>query len=239
MVNKIGWCDDTWNPVVGCMNKCPYCYAKKISHRFAKQFSKSTGISQHLFEEFTPVWMEKNFNKRFSSKSTHIFVNSMSDVSYWRKDWLRKVLLRADEMRDKQFMFLTKNYETTLSRFSQMSYLIGDNVHLGFTVTCQKDVDQLKVAVEKYSVPFKYFISVEPIHGYIDLDGFRFDRISQIIVGAESGNRKGKIVPELRWVSYFSHLLFHKNRKLFDPIKLYEKDSLSEVIGGRLVQQRI
>ena len=33
---KIEWCDSTWNPVTGCLNGCPFCYAKKIAERFGK-----------------------------------------------------------------------------------------------------------------------------------------------------------------------------------------------------------
>jgi protein gp37 len=33
--SKIEWCDYTWNPVTGCVNDCPYCYARKIAERFA------------------------------------------------------------------------------------------------------------------------------------------------------------------------------------------------------------
>jgi DNA repair photolyase len=32
---KIDWCTHVWNPVWGCENNCPYCYARKISKRFA------------------------------------------------------------------------------------------------------------------------------------------------------------------------------------------------------------
>jgi len=31
---KIGWCDSTLNPVVGCTFGCSYCYAKKLNDRF-------------------------------------------------------------------------------------------------------------------------------------------------------------------------------------------------------------
>jgi len=34
-MNKIGWCDLTFNPVWGCLNHCEYCYARKIAKRFA------------------------------------------------------------------------------------------------------------------------------------------------------------------------------------------------------------
>lgn len=32
---KIEWADSTWNPVTGCLNDCPYCYARRIATRFA------------------------------------------------------------------------------------------------------------------------------------------------------------------------------------------------------------
>lgn len=32
--SKIEWCKYTWNPVTGCCQGCPYCYAAKIAHRF-------------------------------------------------------------------------------------------------------------------------------------------------------------------------------------------------------------
>jgi len=31
---KIDWCDYTWNPVVGCLHGCPYCYARRMAERF-------------------------------------------------------------------------------------------------------------------------------------------------------------------------------------------------------------
>lgn len=34
--SKIEWCKYTWNPITGCNNGCPYCYAAKIAHRFTK-----------------------------------------------------------------------------------------------------------------------------------------------------------------------------------------------------------
>ncbi len=40
-------------------------------------------------------------------------------------------------------------------------------------------------------------MSLEPLHGPIDLDGTETD---WVIVGAETGNRKGKVIPERAWV---------------------------------------
>lgn len=33
--SKIEWCDYTWNPITGCRHNCPYCYARKMTARFA------------------------------------------------------------------------------------------------------------------------------------------------------------------------------------------------------------
>lgn len=46
---KIEWCDDTWNPVTGCLHNCGYCYAKRIANRFG-------GYSKELASEYqTPI----------------------------------------------------------------------------------------------------------------------------------------------------------------------------------------
>lgn len=33
--SKIEWCDHTWNPITGCRHGCSYCYARKMTARFA------------------------------------------------------------------------------------------------------------------------------------------------------------------------------------------------------------
>jgi protein gp37 len=74
---KIEWCDFTWNPVVGCTGACPYCYARKMAHRFHR--------------DFTPHWVERNFNRAMPKKPSRIFVNSMSDVADWEPTWVQLV----------------------------------------------------------------------------------------------------------------------------------------------------
>ena len=33
--SKIEWCDHTWNPITGCRHNCSYCYARRMTARFA------------------------------------------------------------------------------------------------------------------------------------------------------------------------------------------------------------
>ena len=36
---RIDWADMTWNPVVGCLHGCEYCYARDIAQRFGGHWS--------------------------------------------------------------------------------------------------------------------------------------------------------------------------------------------------------
>lgn len=33
-ITEIEWCDQTWNPITGCLHDCAYCYARGIARRF-------------------------------------------------------------------------------------------------------------------------------------------------------------------------------------------------------------
>ena len=66
---KIEWADEVWNPVWGCLNNCPYCYARSI----AKRFGKTNGE-----QKFIPVWRDSAFNRKFAKSTKRVFVNSMS-----------------------------------------------------------------------------------------------------------------------------------------------------------------
>lgn len=50
MINKtpIEWCTHTWNPVTGCRNGCPYCYARSIANRFGTNRSESIYLKDHV-----------------------------------------------------------------------------------------------------------------------------------------------------------------------------------------------
>ena len=40
---KIEYADYTWNPVSGCLNSCPYCYAQRIANRFGLKYYPKLG----------------------------------------------------------------------------------------------------------------------------------------------------------------------------------------------------
>jgi len=120
---KIEWCDEVWNPVWGCFGECPYCYARKIACRFgrimwkremvfiSKIYNNNLTNPRKLYDaliSFYPVWLESNFQKKFSQNSSKIFVNSMSDIAWWEKKWTKKILKKIKEYPHHRFIILTK-----------------------------------------------------------------------------------------------------------------------------------
>jgi len=54
-------------------------------------------------------------------------------------------------------------------------------------------------ALQAVVVPVR-FISFEPLHSAILFDESDLNDIDWVIIGAETGNRKGKIIPEEEWI---------------------------------------
>ena len=225
MKTKIEWTDATWNPVYGCRHDCFYCYAKKIAYRFREQLSNIFGIPAQVFKNFEPVWIERNFEKEFPENVSHIFVNSMSDIAFWQQNWVDKVIAKIKTYPEKKFMFLTKDLNSVYNLFKRFDN-IPINCYVGATITSNSDLERMNNSSTYYD-----FLSIEPIHERINVSKIR--RCSQIIVGAETGNRKERIIPESEWIEEIKIFCFD-NR-----IRYFEKNSLKPVVNRKLIQERI
>ena len=200
MPTKIEWCDEVWNPVWGCKNNCPYCYAKSIAHRFGKTDEE---------KNFVPTWREGALNKRFTKSTKRVFVNSMSDIMYWEREWMDRVISRIRTMPQIQFIFLTKGGYNAYA-----GYEFPDNVVCGITIT---KPSSFPIKTIGRFFPDKYWLlNIEPIlepfnSGYVADNAKDFD---WIIVGAETGNCKDKVIPERYW---FEWLLKYKTPLFIKP----------------------
>lgn len=223
--NKIGWCSWTWNPVLGCRNSCNYCYARRLSNRMAKPFSKIFNIDASVFQNFEMVWLQHNFDKEIPKDVTHVFVNSMSDIAFWTPKWLELVVKKMQKYPDVKFLFLTKDVKTSVD-LSHSIDVMCKNSFLGVSVS-----NNAQLEAAQSSDCAASFISLEPIQEKIDVKKLRL--FDWVIVGAETGNRKGKVIPQKEWIEEIREYCQLKK------IPLYEKDSLKSIVNRLLIQERI
>ena len=208
-MNKIGWCSETWNPVIGCKNNCSYCYAKRINDRF--KFIENWNI---------PEWREKSFNKKLPKKPQRIFVGSMSEIYYWDEVWIQKVIDKTKQYPQHTFQFLTKH-----PRIYYGWAFPPENCWLGITVTGEEEDIRKKHIFASDNANLEYhnikFISFEPLLQKIYPEFMA--GIDWVICGAETGKRRGKVIPKKEWVEDMVDYCRDKN------IPIYLKDSLKSI----------
>jgi len=229
---KIDWCDRTWNPVTGCLHRCPYCYARKIAQRFSGAYDYTmmhnrqytledvTGWMVHG-EIFTPMQrMNAAGGLRYAPypcgflptlhryrldepqrvrKQKNIFVCSMADLfgAWVPEEWISDVFAACAAAPQHRYLFLTKNPE----RYADVPD--ADNYWFGTTVTNNYDLYSHMRGYDLYYTARKanLFLSIEPIMEKIKMPNRDYsDKIKWVIVGAETGNRKGAVEPKREWI---------------------------------------
>lgn len=230
MSNPIGWCDITLNPISGCLNNCPYCYARKMAHRLKGRYGYPE--DEPFKPAFHPDKLQDIYNLRGAGK--RVFLDSMSDWGSYgvKTDWIGACIDAIREKPEHTFLVLTKRPSMLVSTLINM-FGIPENLWIGVSVTCQEDVQRIYDL--NWMMPDtckNRFVSFEPLHGPIEAD---LSGIGWVIIGAESGNRKGKIVPENEWayrlVEYARNLeipVFVKDN--FAKAKIHSKEFPREMI---------
>lgn len=251
---KIEWCDSTWNPVTGCLHGCEYCYARKIAERFKgsgdlreegsgfwldkdnfevssgiyeTKYALTTGEKPKPFEPYSgkitpyPFGFSPTFHryrldipKKWSEPRT-IFACSMADLfGEWVPDkWIEAVFEACEKAPQHRYLFLTKNpfrYE----QLHQKGILRkSDNMWYGYSATRSK-YDYW------FDSQYNCFVSIEPI-----LENVSIVDTNWVIIGAETGNRKDKIVPQKAWIDNIV------NNCDNNGIPVFMKDSLIPIVG--------
>lgn len=250
--SKIEWCDMSWNPVTGCLNNCEYCYAHKITKRFSNwEFCVGERKKEDLLHDLTekynkfghnepyPFGFEPTFHKyrldepQKIKKPQNIFVCSMADLfGDWVPDeWIAEVFKACKSAPQHNYLFLTKNPV----RYRFITVPKQSSIWLGTTINKNADLGtrgyNLFVAMQGMSDKVKSFLSIEPLQQSLDGKGTFSVEISHlchfhwIIIGAETGNRKGKITPKKEWIDEIATVCDKSQ------IPVFMKDSLIPVVG--------
>lgn len=249
--SKIEWCDHTWNPITGCLNNCPYCYAKRMVVRFTgdlrlnkmaanidyipakgptdtgvyildKPLKNETNHSLIYPFGFEPTYHRYRLNDLDKFKAgSNIFVCAMADMfGEWVPDeWIEEIFTECQARPQHNYMFLTKNPERLSALANAGKLPENKNFWYGSTITkkCQSIFDG--------GIHWNTFISIEPVLEYLDLGRGCFGCTDWIIIGAETGNNKGKIIPEKGWIDNILEIA-----KL-TQIPVFMKDSLIPIVG--------
>ena len=179
--NPIGWCTHTWNPVKGlCPEACEYCYARRIYTRF--HYDPEIRLDE---KELMAPYKLKMPARIFCGSTIEMFHQDIHG------EWLRQIVKVIEDNPQHVFQFLY--------HFSPHRGLFPENCWLGLTVTSYRDGAKALKFSKTYPNHIK-FISFEPLLGDPVMSKEMFENINWIIIGAESGNRKGKIEPRKEWI---------------------------------------
>ena len=243
---KIDWCDSTWNPVTGCLHGCEYCYARGIANRFGTMWKNHSFYDghpvgrTHELEEpavvtatgkkspypfnFEPTLHRYRLNEYKNKKGRNVFVCSMADLfGEWVPDeWIEEVFNACENAPQHNYLFLTKNpkrYERILDRY------MPPNMWFGWSQT--GPMGNKCDFTTHHSI--KTFISIEPL--LEPFKEFHIKGVDWVIIGAETGRRKNKVVPERKWIEHIVNKCRESN------IPVFMKSSLSDIWRELLIQE--
>lgn len=249
--SKIEWCDHTWNPITGCRQDCKYCYARRMTARFAgdirlnkmakKDYSlvPATDGGGDLYVLDAPMMNETGnplvypfgfeptlhrYRMDYPGKlkmGNNIFVGAMSDIfGKWVPDsWLDEIFAVCEKYPIHNYLFLTKYPE----RYAEYGVPVSfDNMWYGTSITKEKDIERISYLPDLENI----FVSIEPLHEDIYPENHRLiDRLDWIIIGAETGQSKDKVIPKAEWIN---KIVVKADSK---KIPVFMKDSLIPIVG--------
>lgn len=215
---KIDWCDCTVNPVVGCQNGCKYCYGEKINCRF-----------QIIKDWRHPEYFADRLKQFDSKKPKSVFIDSMSDIGCWRQEWFDEVMAKIVANPQHRYIALTKRLgeltKREQARFYKTANIRPFNLFVGVSVT-----NNVPFAVQPLGVDF---LSVEPILEAVDIMPYIDKALKLVIVGAETGNRKGKVIPQKKWIDTIVETAD------LHGINVFMKESLRKIMGDDFRQDTL
>ena len=225
--SRIEYVDHTWNPITGCRHDCPYCYARRMAARFAgdvrlnkmakadyqlvnagdgsaavyrleKPMMNETGNSLVYPFGFEPTYHMYRMDMLDKLKmGNNIFVGAMADMfgSWVPDEWIREILDVCMKYPIHNYLFLTKNPR----RYGQVLVpTLKKNMWYGTSVTRETEISRLSHLPAFCNT----FVSIEPLLEdiYPEKNKELIKNVEWIIIGAETGQIIGKVIPSWEWI---------------------------------------
>lgn len=189
--------------------------------------------------EFDPTFHRYKLDEpQHWKKPRTIFVCSMADLfGEWVPDeWIEQVFQACEAAPQHRYMFLTKN-PARFKRLRENGIKLPNGCWIGTSVT--RDAEQADQYTgktgylsENWDTTAKWFASVEPILEKMSRNSIEnLTAMHWVIVGAETGNRKGKIVPQKGWIAEIAEAC----KRYRTPI--FMKESLRGLMGADFKQE--
>ncbi len=200
----------TWNPVIGCLHNCKYCWARRLAE------TRLTHMEKYK-DGFKPNLAEYELKKKF--RKQYVFACDMGDLfgDWVPRDWILKVIDAVKNSPSSYFLFLTKNPR----RYFDILDALPKNLILGVTIETNRNyrVSNAPPQSERYrcmvELPYaRKLVSVEPIMDF-DMDIF-----------VEWIRKIGPIMVHVGYTKFNEHLpepSLVKTRKLMEELKSFTR----------------
>lgn len=217
--SKIDWADDTWNPITGCLKECEYCYARKKSVRFSGDIRLNMASSQYIKEGecfildspfvaetggilnypfgYRPTYHKYRLDYPAGRKNgCNILVSEWGELfgEWVPEEWIKNVIDSCIKYPEHKYLFLTKNPTRYIELFEKGILPVEKNFWYGISV-----IDSLNPFPE-LPLGANTYICIEPIRNEINLPKNIINSVKWIIIGAESGNGRSKVIPKKQWI---------------------------------------
>lgn len=238
IAERFGGASETHNNE--CCNECQWITegTGEIHSLNEPIFDFDSGRNAPFPFDFDPTFHRyKLYEPKKWRKPRNIFVCSMADLfGEWVPDaWIREVFEACEAAPQHRYLFLTKNGKRYKELYEKGIMPMGMHAwNKWFGCTVEKETDEFFFNnLYGNGIDHQGFLSIEPMlsdfePGVIDQDA---TGIKWVIVGAETGNRKGKISPQKVWVEHIAQTCKASG------IPLFMKDSLRELMGDDFKQE--
>lgn len=188
--------------------------------------------------DFIPTFHRYKLDEYASKKGRNIFVCSMADLfGEWVPDeWIYEVFKACEKAPQHNYLFLKKN-PIRYSLLQEKGRLIKkDNMWYGVSTTNKEQMEIADYETGLLGGKAMTFYSIEPLLEDITESEFWRNSCSKwymdwVIVGAETGRRKDKVIPDRRWIEN----IVNDCKK--EDIPVFMKSSLADIWGEPLIQE--